>query len=254
MTEFALAVHVLEKPGRKHFSFKHASMGIDIFILVVFQVLAEFNRSYHPPNPWYRMWRQRDGRRNNQLGAWPIIRKFQYSNFMGDHPQNFCRSTHILYILTTVATSGSQHRLGVWDPLLSTKALLSPEASIRKKITTILQFCTSLLLSFAKRNSCCWVETKRYPNPLETGDERKDPKGIRPEKFRLVEDSNSEGKDGNLTVELQSYKKCRCVDQACTTPHRPLFQPRLCYPLLPCFPSMHKKCTPRLKGGGREGG
>ena len=33
---FALAVHVLEKSGRKHFSFKHASMVLAIFILLVF--------------------------------------------------------------------------------------------------------------------------------------------------------------------------------------------------------------------------
>ena len=41
----------LESSGRKHFSFKHASMGITIFILVVFQVLAAFNRPHPPPTP-----------------------------------------------------------------------------------------------------------------------------------------------------------------------------------------------------------
>ena len=38
ITDFALAVHVLEESGRKHFSFKHASMVLYIFIIVVFQV------------------------------------------------------------------------------------------------------------------------------------------------------------------------------------------------------------------------
>ena len=44
-------MHVLEKAGRKHVSFKHASMVLAIFILVVFQVLAEFNRPHLPPLP-----------------------------------------------------------------------------------------------------------------------------------------------------------------------------------------------------------
>ena len=53
ITYFALAVHVLEKAGRENFSFKHASMGLAIFIVVVFQVLAAFNRPHppHPPDP-----------------------------------------------------------------------------------------------------------------------------------------------------------------------------------------------------------
>ena len=48
---FALAVHDLEKYGRKHFSFKHLSMFLAIFILVVLQVLVEFNRPHLPPPP-----------------------------------------------------------------------------------------------------------------------------------------------------------------------------------------------------------
>ena len=44
-------MHVLEKYGRKQFSFKHASMGLDIFIFVVFQVLVVFNRPFVPPPP-----------------------------------------------------------------------------------------------------------------------------------------------------------------------------------------------------------
>ena len=44
-------MHVLEKAGRKHFSFKYASMVLAILILVVFQVLAEFNRPHLPPLP-----------------------------------------------------------------------------------------------------------------------------------------------------------------------------------------------------------
>ena len=50
ITTFDLEVHVLEKYGRKHFSFKHGGMELDKFILVVFQVLAVFNRP-HPPSP-----------------------------------------------------------------------------------------------------------------------------------------------------------------------------------------------------------
>ena len=44
-------MHVLEKSGRKHVSFKHENMVLDIFILMVFQVLAEFNRPHLPPIP-----------------------------------------------------------------------------------------------------------------------------------------------------------------------------------------------------------
>ena len=44
-------MHVLEKYWRKHFSFKHVSMGLAIFILVVFQVFAAFNRPHHPSTP-----------------------------------------------------------------------------------------------------------------------------------------------------------------------------------------------------------
>ena len=36
---------------KKHFSFKRASMGLAIFILVVFQVLAAFNRPHIPSPP-----------------------------------------------------------------------------------------------------------------------------------------------------------------------------------------------------------
>ena len=53
ITSFALSVHVIEKYGRKHFYFKHASMVPSIFILVVFQVLAVFNTPHlsTPPDP-----------------------------------------------------------------------------------------------------------------------------------------------------------------------------------------------------------
>ena len=51
ITSFALVVHVLEKYGRKYVSFKHASLGPAILILVVFQVLASFNRPHIPPPP-----------------------------------------------------------------------------------------------------------------------------------------------------------------------------------------------------------
>ena len=51
ITDFALEVHVLEKAGRKHLSFKHVSMTLDIFILVFFQVFAAFNRPHLPPDP-----------------------------------------------------------------------------------------------------------------------------------------------------------------------------------------------------------
>ena len=40
ITSFALAVHVLQKYGSKHFSFNHAIMVLSIFILVVFQVFV----------------------------------------------------------------------------------------------------------------------------------------------------------------------------------------------------------------------
>ena len=50
-TAFSLAVHVLEKYGRNKFSFKHASMVLSIFILVVFQVYVELNRPHLPPLP-----------------------------------------------------------------------------------------------------------------------------------------------------------------------------------------------------------
>ena len=49
VTSFALTVNDLEKSGGKHFAFKHVSMVLAIFILAVFQVLAEFNRPYPPP-------------------------------------------------------------------------------------------------------------------------------------------------------------------------------------------------------------
>ena len=49
VTAFGLSVHVLEKSGRKRFSFKHVSMGLDIFIIVVFQVFVVFNRPHLPP-------------------------------------------------------------------------------------------------------------------------------------------------------------------------------------------------------------
>ena len=51
ITSCSLSLHVLEKSGRKHFSFKHASMVLYIFIPVVFQVLAVFNTPHLPPNP-----------------------------------------------------------------------------------------------------------------------------------------------------------------------------------------------------------
>ena len=44
-------MHVLEKAGRKHFSLKHVSMGLAIFIIVVSQVLTIFNRPHLPPLP-----------------------------------------------------------------------------------------------------------------------------------------------------------------------------------------------------------
>ena len=47
-------------------------------------------------------------------------------------------------------------------------------------------------------------------------------------------------------------RKLEGLPQAHATPHIPLFQPRLCYPLLSCLHSMHKKDTPRLKGGRGE--
>ena len=43
ITAFALAVHILDKDGRKHFSLKHTSMVLSIFIVVVFQVWMVFN-------------------------------------------------------------------------------------------------------------------------------------------------------------------------------------------------------------------
>ena len=46
ITAFALEGHVLEKYGRKQFYLKRTSMGLAIFILVVFQVLEEFNRPH----------------------------------------------------------------------------------------------------------------------------------------------------------------------------------------------------------------
>ena len=51
ITDFNLVVHVLEKAGKKQFSFKHASMVLDIFILVVLLVSAAFNRPHLPPPP-----------------------------------------------------------------------------------------------------------------------------------------------------------------------------------------------------------
>ena len=48
---FALAVHILEKFGRKHFSFKHAIMVLALFVLVVFQVFVALNRPHLPPPP-----------------------------------------------------------------------------------------------------------------------------------------------------------------------------------------------------------
>ena len=50
-TYFTLEVHALEKYGRKCFSFKDVSMVVAILILVVFQVLEEFNRPHLSPLP-----------------------------------------------------------------------------------------------------------------------------------------------------------------------------------------------------------
>ena len=44
-------MHVIEKDRRKHFYFKHASMVLYIFILVVFLVVALLNRPHLPPLP-----------------------------------------------------------------------------------------------------------------------------------------------------------------------------------------------------------
>ena len=51
ITKFTLAVHVLDKSGRENFSFQHASMVLAIFILVVFQVLEDFNMTHLPTLP-----------------------------------------------------------------------------------------------------------------------------------------------------------------------------------------------------------
>ena len=45
-------MHVLEKSGRRHFYFKHASMFLSILLFVVSQVLAEFNSPRLPPLPY----------------------------------------------------------------------------------------------------------------------------------------------------------------------------------------------------------
>ena len=46
---FSLSANAIEKYGRKNFYFKHASMGLAI--IVVFQILVEFNRPKPPPPP-----------------------------------------------------------------------------------------------------------------------------------------------------------------------------------------------------------
>ena len=52
ITDFDLAGNFLEKYVRKNVSFKHASMVLAIFIIVVFQVLVEFNSPHLPPLPY----------------------------------------------------------------------------------------------------------------------------------------------------------------------------------------------------------
>ena len=51
ITAFALEVYALDKSGRENFYFNHAIMDLAIFILVVFQVWAEFNKPHLPPLP-----------------------------------------------------------------------------------------------------------------------------------------------------------------------------------------------------------
>ena len=47
-----------------------------------------------------------------------------------------------------------------------------------------------------------------------------------------VEDGDSEGKDLTVTVELNITRKVGGVAQYHATPHMPLFQPYICYPML----------------------
>ena len=50
ITYFALVVNILDESGNKYFSLKYTTMKLAIFILVVFQVLVEFNMP-HLPTP-----------------------------------------------------------------------------------------------------------------------------------------------------------------------------------------------------------
>ena len=80
--------------------------------------------------------------------------------------------------------------------------------------------------------SCRGVATRRDTVPFEAGDKRKEPKSIQWGKVQEVEDGDSEGKDLTVTVELNSHEKSRGVAQYHATPHMPLFQPYICYPML----------------------
>ena len=71
--DFFLAVHGIEKSGKKHFSFKHASMILDKLFLVTFQVLAEI-KSQHLPSPPYHKRESEDmegGTANEDLTSSP---------------------------------------------------------------------------------------------------------------------------------------------------------------------------------------
>ena len=157
-------------------------MGLDIFILVVFQVLAAFNRPQTPlpliPSANMKRWKEeqpmRSLTRHQDIPRFALHGRY-YTEFLSQHSW--------LIDITTVSMSGSHHRLGVRAPLLSNTSLRYLESPIEQNSTTILQVCTSLILSVAERTSCRVVATMRDPITFETVDKRKDPKSIRWEKL-----------------------------------------------------------------------
>ena len=93
-----MAVNVIDKYGRKHFYFKHTSTVLALFIIVVLQVLEEFNRPHLPPplHPNREEKYMEEGTSNEDPA--PSQGKSKI-NIAWRHPTYFWRSTHGLLFL-----------------------------------------------------------------------------------------------------------------------------------------------------------
>ena len=93
--------------------------------------------------------------------------------------------------------------------------------------------------------------TRRDHLPFEDGHKRNDPKSIKWVKVRVIEDSNSEGKDETSTVEIQSHDKSR---GGAPIPHYPPQAPLPTLPLLSSTLLLAQHAQKRhTKVEGREG-